>query len=348
MKVSKLRAALIGTGSVAHGLHIRAHQRLDRSVLSWVCDTNGEAAESFARTYGIPHWTTGLEEVLQAPDVDWIDIATPNGTHKALAVRALQAGKHVLCQKPLATSVTDAKEMIGIARQAGRQLGIYMSYRGDQGVHLLKEWMDDGKFGRMISLRAKTISGGGLHYKAGMWRMVEAAGALNLLGVHMIDLFLWLGGEARWVQAYSNTLHAPIAGDDVTTAIYGWDNGVTAVLETSICSFVNDKTPISLLEINGTEGWARYRLESGELVFQLSGDAHGPDCHYRAGEIGTRLFPTFHSDTNIHRIHRDFVQSIQAGTPVALDGTIGCKALQIMEATLAAAKEGKRTGIAYA
>jgi predicted dehydrogenase len=342
----QLTAALVGAGGIARSLHIPAHRQAEGSALKWVCSSHLPDAEQFALQYTIPRWTDKLEEVLADPQVDWVDIATPNSTHEQIAVQCLRAGKHVLCQKPMTAGLDSAKRMVEEAERAGRQLGVYMCFRGDPALQLLKRCADAGRFGRIISYRGRMISSNGYRLQEGDWRMAEQAGSLELLGVHLIDLFLWFHGNIRSVQAYSNTLYASMTGDDVTTAIYGFADGVSAVMETTYSSYVGPDTPMYVFEVNGTEGWASYRMEQGGLRIQL---AEGYDdvsdrsgIQLEANRITELQFSTYKDSIDVHQA---FINAVAEGRPFGIDGRTGLEHIKVMERTLQAAKAGQRLDI---
>ncbi|MFB9275722.1 Gfo/Idh/MocA family protein [Cohnella cellulosilytica] len=338
-----LTSALIGTGQIASSLHLPAHRGLSGSRLEWVCDVDEQAARQFAERFGIPKWTTRLEEVLSDLGVDWVDIATPNRTHEALAVQAMSAGKHVLCQKPMAHSAEAAERMVRTASETGRQLGILMSFRSDPILGSLRSMIEAGAFGQISHYRGKMVSSGGFRLNRGDWREQEAAGALDLLGIHLIDLFHWMENDAiQWVQSMSRTLYAPMKGDDVTLAIYGFESGVTALRETTYCSYAREGMPVYALEINGTEGRAAYQIETGQLTLQLKRGYEGDCFSCRPNETHAFKFAPYGSDAHVHRVHQQFVDSLAGEEPFPLQGEAGVRAMRLIEATRRSSAKHKR------
>jgi predicted dehydrogenase len=145
--MKELVSALIGTGAIARSLHLPAHQRLSGSKLKWVCNRSEESVVSAAREFNIPLWTTNLEDILNDPSVDWVDVAVSNDLHEEVTIRCLEAGKHVLCQKPMAPDERAAERMIAAAERTGNQLGVYMCFRGDPAIRMLREFIHGGQFG---------------------------------------------------------------------------------------------------------------------------------------------------------------------------------------------------------
>ncbi|WP_186446198.1 Gfo/Idh/MocA family protein [Paenibacillus cremeus] len=342
MTIRMLTSALIGAGNIARSLHIPAHSRLQRSKLKWVCDTDLEAARQVAEKNGIPHHTDKLEDVLNDLEVDWVDITTPNASHEPIALQSFQAGKHVFVQKPMAGTIDAAERMIAASRTYDRKLGVFMFLRGDGGIETLRNLIEHGHLGKVITLRGRMISYKGFSLDDDSWRKQEARGALEQLGTHLIDLFLHLQGEIKWVQSYSDTIYAPMKADDVTTAIYGFEGGVSAVLETTYCQFTNRRTVGSILEVNGTAGNVRYNYRTGEMSIQLENDCELGDFRYNKEEgVAQRTFESSYRGC-VHRVHESFVESLCDGTPLLIDGPTGLYALKIIEKTFESAREERR------
>jgi predicted dehydrogenase len=333
-----LTAALIGIGGIAQALHLPAHQALNGSRLKWLCDPDINKAKAAAEQFGIPHWTNDSNAIWSDKEVDWVDIAVPNRFHESVTIACLESGKHALCQKPLAGTFDAANRMVDAAVRCERQLGVYMCFRGDPALQLLRRLIRQDHFGEIISLRGRMISSNGFRIQEGQWRMEEASGALDLLGVHMIDLFAWLHSDIEWVQAYSNTLYAPMKGDDVTTAIYGLARGVTAVLETTYSSFVQADTPLYVLEVNGTAGWARYVLDRGELTIQLKDSFIDELLSYEGGTMMEAAFPhTLSGGGALPNVHQSFVNALREDRPFEIDGPCGAQAIRVMSCSREAA-----------
>ena len=123
MKESKLRVAIISAGMITNAAHIPAYQNLkDRADLVAVCDLNPVSAEGTAQRHGIPHWYTDAETMLRECKPDLVSVCTPNASHKAMAMLALEHGCHVACEKPLALTYRDTRELFDFAREKGRVL----------------------------------------------------------------------------------------------------------------------------------------------------------------------------------------------------------------------------------
>jgi predicted dehydrogenase len=308
-------------------------------------DVDSENAKTLAREYNIPSWTGNYEDVLADKEVDWLDISTPNSTHAALTIQALRTGKHVLIQKPMATSVEEAEKMLEAAREAKKSLSVYMCFRGDPGVHAIRELILSGVLGGIISIRGAMISAGGFSLRKG-WRQQEGSGALEQLGTHMIDLFAFLTGSIEWVNAEMNTLYAPMEGDDVTFALLGLGLGLTGIMETTYCSFVSAHTPMYVLEVNGTQGTIRYQLETGQMTVQMKEDAEIGPYSYKAGS-GVSHFQFEHTlgGGAVHHAHQQFIDKLTDDQPDYSGAVQGIRTLQVIRAIRESAAAGRKVHI---
>lgn len=341
-----LCAALIGAGGIAAATHMPAHLALSGSRLKWVMDVREESARDLAERHGVPRSTARYEEVLADPEVDWVDITTPNGTHAALANQALRAGKHVLVQKPMASSVADARSMLETARECGRSLSVFMCFRGDPGILAIRSLIQSGALGGIISVRGKMISGTGLAAGQGGWRSEEGVGGLMQLGVHILDLFDLLIGPARWVEAEVKTLYSPMKGDDAAFALVGLDGGMTGMLEATYCSFTAPDTPLYTLDIGGTDGFVHYRLETGQMQVQLRRDTAVGPYAYRAGSgVCALAFEPALGGGSCHVAHQSFVDRLLAGEPDYAGAEAGIRALEAADAILRASQLGRRIAL---
>ncbi|MBD2844027.1 Gfo/Idh/MocA family oxidoreductase [Paenibacillus sp. IB182496] len=337
-----LRAALIGAGQVARAMHIPAHLALSGSRLQTIVDRDMDAARQLAERHGIPDATDRYERVLADPTIDWVDIATPNATHLPLALEALEAGKHVLVQKPMAPTAAEARRMLEAARRHKRHLDVFMCFRGDSAIRALGGLLADGAFGRLISLRGKMVSASARTAPPSGWRQREQSGGLLQLGIHMLDLLELLGGRARWIAAHTARGFSASDGDDAAFVWLGLEGDATAVLETEYCAYVTPETPLYTLEINGTHGHARYRLETGALEIRLADEA--PVGAYTCPGGGAAAHLTFAHTLGgaaMSVMHQQFADRLH-GAPDYSGALAGIRALELLEAIQSAASSGSR------
>lgn len=250
--MSKLRVGIIGAGSISK-CHMEAYQRLEQVEVVAVCDINEERANEYAKEYGIPHVFTDYQEMLGMEDLDAVSVTTWNNSHGCISVAALQAGKHVLCEKPLAMNAAEALEMEKVSRETGKLLMVGFVRRFGENTKILKESVENGELGKVYYAKAGYIRRWG---NPGGWfsdKKRSGGGPVIDLGVHMIDLIRYLNGKPKAVSVFASTFHhlgmnPGVKGiqkyysadyeefndvEDGATTIIKFENGLTLFFETS-------------------------------------------------------------------------------------------------------------------
>lgn len=214
-----LRVALIGYGFMgrAHSnAYLSVNQFFDlsyRPVLDTVVGRNEEKVSQFARKWGYRIFETDWRKAVDNPEIDLVDIVTPNDAHAEIAMAAADAGKMVLCEKPLARNLAEATRMVERAHKAGVRTMVWYNYRRIPAVTFAKHIIEAGKLGKIYHYRAKflqdwTISKDVPQGGAALWRLdAEAAGSgvTGDLLAHCIDTALWLNGEMESVSGMTET-----------------------------------------------------------------------------------------------------------------------------------------------
>ncbi|MGC9521159.1 MAG: Gfo/Idh/MocA family protein [Anaerolineae bacterium] len=282
MSTDKLRVAIIGTGMIAQIAHIPAWQALSDDVeLVAVADILEERAQRAAGHFGIPHaygdWQTMLDEV--TPDI--VSVCTPNVYHKAPTIAALRVGAHVLCEKPISTSVANAEEMYAAAEAAGRELFVTQTARFSAGSMAAKEFADAGKLGEIYYAETAALRRRGIP-TWGVFHMREhnAGGPVYDLGVHMIDLLFWIMGNPR-VVAVSGQTYTKFGNREEELATSLADSGAPAGVLTP--------RPYDYREFDVEDfAAALIRLENGAtVVLRTSWAANVPDDPAKTFVLGT-------------------------------------------------------------
>lgn len=199
-----IRTAVIGTGSISD-FHLKSYARHPDAELVAVCDLNGERARQKADQFGAAKSYSDYKELLADPDIDAVSVCTWNNTHAEISIAALRAGKHVLVEKPLCTTVEEALRIQEAVEETGKQLMIGYVRRYDPNARLLKEFVDKGEFGDLYYAKASSIR---RHGNPGGWfadRSRSGGGPLIDIGVHMIDLCWYMMGKPKAVTVSGNT-----------------------------------------------------------------------------------------------------------------------------------------------
>jgi len=229
-----LRIALVGVGAAAQINHLPALKKLEDVELAALCDRDPEKAGRVAQRFGVPTSYTRFEELLADDSIDAVDLTTPNYLHAPMAIAALEAGKHVLCERPLARSGAEAAAMAKAAKQEDRLLMCALQHRFRPDAQLLRKFVDKGDLGEIFLakggwLRQKT------EWDSDEWRAQkrESGGGVVLdLGFQMIDLSLWVLGDPK-VVSVTASVHRSRKGEveDSATAFLRLESGATLTLE---------------------------------------------------------------------------------------------------------------------
>lgn len=249
------RFGLVGCGTIAR-IHASAIASMEQAELAGVFDPAAASAEIFGEKYRCGVYHT-LEEMLQDPSLDVVNICTPSGTHAEIALAAARAGKHVVVEKPLAIQLEDAQAVVRAQRETGVKICVVSQLRFAPDVQALHQAVEYGTFGRLIlgSLSMRYYRSKE-YYENGGWRgcwATDGGGALMNQGIHGLDLLCYLCGPVARVNAVAKTLHHNIEVEDTLCATLEFENGALGVLEVTTAVQPGHARRI---EISGTEGSA--------------------------------------------------------------------------------------------
>jgi predicted dehydrogenase len=229
-----LRIGLVGVGAAAQVSHIPVLKRMEDLELVALCDRDPEKASRVAQKFQVPRATGRLDDLLAIDEIDAIDICTPNFLHAPMATAALEAGKHVLCERPLARSGEEAQTMVKAARKADRTLMCAVQHRFRADAQLLRKFLEKGELGEVFFAKAGWLRQR-TEWDSDEWRRQkrESGGGVVLdLGFQMLDLSLWLLGSPK-VTSVTASVHRSRKGEveDSATAFLRLENGATLTLE---------------------------------------------------------------------------------------------------------------------
>jgi myo-inositol 2-dehydrogenase/D-chiro-inositol 1-dehydrogenase len=246
-------------------------------VLKAVCARNPDRAQSFAANWGYESVEADWRKLVERKDIDLIDIASPNDTHAEIAIAAAKAGKMVMCEKPLGRNAAEAKAMVEAVEAAKVPNTVWYNYRRVPAVTLLKNLLDEGRFGRIFHYRAKflqdwTISKDLPQGGEGLWRLdvaVAGSGVTGDLLAHNIDTAMWLNGPITEVVAMAETFIKerkhnltgnvePVGIDDASAFLCRFANGSLATFEAT--RYARGHKALYTLEINGEHASAFWDL----------------------------------------------------------------------------------------
>jgi predicted dehydrogenase len=231
-----LRVALVGCGLISES-HIRAYKHYpERARITICCDLDLEKATRAAELAEGARAITSLEAVLADPDVDAIEICTPHHLHADIAIAAARAGKHILCQKPLAKTLAECDAMIAAAQAAGVVLYYGETNRTLPAAQALRQAIDAGRIGQLTGVQATYAHWQGGKYLSTAWRYdPQIAGGGQLLdgGIHYIDLMLHLGGPIQSVSCFATRFRPELGGEDTAVVNARFQGGQLGTLFSS-------------------------------------------------------------------------------------------------------------------
>ena len=379
----ELRVAMIGYGFMGRA-HSNAYKRLNdffpvehRPVLKAVVARDAAKAEKFAENWGYERVETDWRAVVEAKDIDLIDIGSPNDTHREIAIAAAAAGKMVLCEKPLAMNVAEAEQMVQAVESAGVPNMVWFNYRRVPAIALAQQLIREGRIGQPYHYRATylqdwTISPDVPQGGAGLWRLdvnVAGSGVTGDLLAHSIDSAMWLNGAITRVVAKTQTFiterkHAvsgkvePVGIDDACMFLAEFANGSMGTFEST--RYARGRKNYNTFELNGADGSLYFDLEESEYLqfFEYMQQQSGKKTESHL--TGWRKIHTTNSEhpymnrywvpgTTIGYEHTflnalaDFVMGLESGRPTQPDFRNALQTQRVCDAVLESGRTGQWT-----
>lgn len=279
--MEKIKVAVIGCGRIANSQHIPAYSRNPLVDLKYLCDIRPERAAKLAEQYRVSLTTPDYREIVADPAIEAVSICTPNDTHAPIAIDFLEAGKHVLCEKPASVSLDLVRKMKDAADRSGRILNIGVVNRFNTAVNKIKEMIENGELGRVYhiycSFRAhRSIPGLGGPFTI---KANSGGGVLIDWGVHFLDLIFYCIGQPK-IKTVSGEIHSVLGTPlEEYAFIDMWagppDYGGVYDVEDFVTGLVRTEGPT--LSLNGA--WAQNLGETAMFV-EFLGDKAGVKLQY--------------------------------------------------------------------
>lgn len=286
----KIKWGIIGCGGIADRRTLPGMMLSDKVELVAVMDANKEVAEKCKEKYGAKYAFDKFEDVLAVSEIDAVYIASPVFFHKEQAIKAAQAKKHILLEKPVALTVSDAEEIKKACEENNVKISIGFLMRFHGYHQKIKEIIAEGKIGEIVSMRGQFTC----WYPDidGAWRQKKAmsgGGALVDMGIHVIDLIHYISGlKAVEVAAFNQTQTFGYEVDDSSNLIMKMDNGSVAYVDSNFN--IPDAASVAKLEIYGTKGsivatGTLAQDEVGDVKILISDDNLEYDASQQRGEL---------------------------------------------------------------
>jgi predicted dehydrogenase len=378
---NKLNIGLVGYGFMGRthsNAFVQAPRFFDvpyQPVLKAVCARNADRVKAFQSNWGYESVETDWRALVDRKDIDLIDIASPNDTHAEIAVAAARAGKMVMCEKPLGRNAAEGEKMVGAVESAGVANSVWYNYRRVPAITLLKQFVNEGRFGRIFHYRAQflqdwTISRDLPQGGEGLWRLdvaVAGSGVTGDLLAHCIDTALWLNGPISNVTAMTETFikertHTltgrvePVGIDDASAFLARFQNGSLALFEAT--RYARGHKALYTLEINGEHASARWDLHDLHRLQWFDHRDEGPLRGWRSVHITDGDHPYMkrwwvpglqigYEHTFIHQF-ADFLAAAAEARPLAPTFRDGLATDYVTDAVLKSAKSGRWENVAVA
>lgn len=200
--MKEIKVGIIGTGGIAGGKHLPGHEGVEGVSVIAGCDIIEEKAKNFAKKNDIPNVFTDYEKLVEMDELDAVSVCTPNCYHAEPTVAALEAGKHVICEKPMSDNAVDGQKMVNAAKKSGKILQIGLQSRFRAGNRTLRKLVDDGIFGDIYYARAMAMRRRGIPVGTFIKKELAGGGCLMDIGVHILDVLLWIIGYPEPVEVF--------------------------------------------------------------------------------------------------------------------------------------------------
>ena len=331
---------IVGAGLIAD-FHAKSIADIPNAKFTGCCDVVQDKASKLAKEYDARAFES-YEEMLKSDDVDIVTIATPSGFHKEPTVAAAEAGKHVLCEKPLEVTLERIDAMIEAHEKSGTRLGGIFPYRFNDSQTVLREAINSGRFG--------VITYAGIYvpwwrtdeyYKDswhGTWKL-DGGGALMNQSIHMVDMLCDIIPPIESLQAYTGTLGHKIEAEDTAAAVLRYTNGALGVIYGTTASYPGQ---FRRFEITGTKGTV-IQVENSFTVWQFADEKpEDEEIRGKYGQIeggGGVSDPAAITHDNHTRNFEAFLDTLETGEDFWINGTEARKAVEVILAIYKSAKE---------
>ncbi|WDQ15247.1 Gfo/Idh/MocA family protein [Rhodopirellula sp. P2] len=332
------RGAVIGAGYFSQ-FHYDAWNRMSDVEIVACCDVDLDKANEVAQANGIGSAYTDYQRMLDQHEVDFVDIITRPDTHLRMVDEISQRGHAVICQKPLAPTVQEARELVTLTEQRGIRFMVHENFRFQPWYREMKQLMNAGAIGsRLHSLSFRNRAGDGHGPDAYLARQPYFQTMDKFLifeaGIHTIDTFRYLGGEIDQAWCWHRKLNPVIAGEDTAVGVFRFHDGAMGLYDANRFNESTAKNPrytFGEVLLEGDEGSIRLH-DDGRLMIQTLGESerehpYTPSQHGFAGDC---VFAT----------QRHFIDQLQNGQAFETDGVSYLKSLAVQEAMYASSQSG--------
>ena len=339
--MTELKGALIGCGFFAVN-QMHAWRDVEDAGIVAICDRDPARLKAVGDQFGIERRYADAAELFAAGGFDFVDIATTVPSHKSLVEMAARHKVPVICQKPFALSLADAKAMVTACREAGIPLMVHENFRWQTPIQAVRRLLDSKAIGTPFWGRFSFRSGydvfSGQPYLAEGERFI-----IEDLGIHTLDIARFILGDVKTLTARTKRVNPKIMGEDVATILLDHESGATSVVDVSYATKLGTEPfPETLIELDGSDGTIRlstgYRLEVTNAAGTIVSDA-SPQLLSWASR------PWHNIQESVYAIQDHWVERLKNGGEPATSGADNLKTFALVEAAYESAATGKTVDV---
>ncbi len=329
---------VIGCGVIS-STHCDAISRIPNATLVAVMDKVEAAARACAERWGCD-WHTDLDELLARDDIDVVNVVVPSGLHAQIGIKAAEAGKHVICTKPIDITLEAIDELILACRRNGVKLGATHQLRSYPVYKRIKQAIDEGRLGKPLYANAFVPWYRSPEYYAGSWhgtKALDGGGALMNQSIHYVDLLVWLFGDVAELAGLADTMIHDIEVEDCASAVLKFRNGAQGLMQGTTCTY---KGQPARLEVHGTKGnilvvgdeLALWDVDGDELEYNPTAGREGAAADPKKG------MPELAVQAHVEQIS-DLLKAIEEDREPILSGVEARRAVEVILAIYKSSQE---------
>jgi D-apiose dehydrogenase len=330
-----LRGGLIGCGYFARN-HLNGWREVDGADIVAVCDENEDSLNSASRDFGIGEKYSDALTMLEAADLDFVDVVTQAPSHRFLVESVAASGRHVICQKPFAPTLSDARDMVISCRRAGVRLMVHENFRWQRPMRALKDVVSSGRIGDPFYCRITFRSAWDV-YADQPYLATDDRFIVYDLGIHLLDLARFFMGEVEQLYSRTQRVNPKIRAEDVATTVLDMEGGRTCVIEASYASRLEHEIfPQTLVHIEGAKGSATLDRDYRLTVVAEGGVSHSdvpPVTYVWSQEPGQAI------QNGVVAIQQHWVDALNQDVEPETSGSDNLRTLELVFGTYASAEE---------
>ncbi len=320
---------VIGCGVISD-THIKAIESIEEAELVAVCDTREQAARAKADKWGCA-WYTDLDQMLASPDIHVVNVVVPSGLHARLGLQAADAGKHVICTKPIDITLEAIDTLIAAGRRNGVKIAATHQCRDFKIYRRAKDAIEQGRLGKVLYgnvrvpwYRSDEYYGDGWHGT----RALDGGGALMNQSIHYIDLLIWMMGEVKTVCGFAEALAHDIEVEDCATAALRFSDRSQGMIQGTTCTYRGYEARLGL---HGTRG--NITIVGDELMmWDLEGEEvyHNPAAGHAGGASDPKSGMVGEAVTAHARQIRDVLLAVEEGREPELSADEARRSVEVI------------------